>query len=142
MVNAQITKGSCLCGGVTYEITGEPRPIMFCHCTQCRKSTGHHMAATGAALENFTLTCQDSLKWYRSSDTAKRGFCGNCGSTLFWQGDGRDYVAIAAGSVDGATGLILKGHIFCDDKGDYYELHGGDFQLPGTYLQEKVWPPK
>lgn len=132
------TKGSCLCGAVAYEVSGPLRAVVFCHCSQCRKSTGHHMAATAARHEDFTLIREGGLKWYQSSDNAQRGFCGACGSTLFWKGNDRDYIAIAAGSIDGPTGVTLKGHIFCADKGDYYEIHGGEFELPGTYLAEKA----
>lgn len=123
--------GSCLCGEVAYKVTGDLRPVVGCHCTQCRKTTGHFMAATGAKLANFEITRDAGLKWYRSSATAKRGFCGTCGSTLFWQADGKDYIAIAAGTVDGATGLQTEGHIFCESAGDYYEITGGSFQLEG-----------
>jgi hypothetical protein len=122
--------GSCLCGEVAFEVDGALRPVIGCHCHQCRKQTGHFLAATGAKLAHFTLTSDASLKWYRASDTARRGFCGACGSTLFWQRDGADYIAIAAGAIDEPTGLRLMGHIFCADKGDYYEITDGDFQLP------------
>ena len=122
--------GSCLCGAVAYEVTGQLRDAIGCHCTQCRKMTGHYLAATAARHERFQLTREDGLAWYRSSATARRGFCRICGSTLFWQGEGRDYVAIAAGSLDGPTGIRLEGHIFCADKGDYYEIAGGEFQWP------------
>lgn len=121
-------QGSCLCGAVAYEVNGPLRNVVGCHCNQCRKTTGHFLAATAASFSDFRLTREDGLAWYRSSDTAKRGFCGTCGSTLFWQADGRDYIAIAAGSLDGATGLRLEGHIFCANKGDYYELHDGGYQ--------------
>ena len=52
---------------------------------------------------------------------ARRGFCGTCGSNLFWDGAGVN-LSIHAGTLDGDTGLSLIGHIFCADKGDYYEL--------------------
>ncbi len=123
--------GSCLCGEVRYEVTGPLRNAIGCHCGQCRKTTGHYMAATAAQLEDFRLTEQAGLKWYRSSDTARRAFCGTCGSTLFWRADGRDYIAIASGTLDGETGIRLEGHIFCADKGDYYEIAGGDYRYPG-----------
>lgn len=123
--------GSCLCGKVAYEVDGPLRDVIGCHCTQCRKTTGHFLAATAANLSDFRLVRDEGLAWYRSSDTAKRGFCRECGSTLFWQGDGRDNIAIAAGSLDGETGLTVEGHIFCADKGDYYELKDGDYQRPG-----------
>jgi hypothetical protein len=122
--------GSCLCGAVAFEVTGELRNAIGCHCGQCRKTTGHYMAATAAKHDRFRLTREDGLDWYQSSDTAKRGFCRICGSTLFWQGDGRDYVAIAAGSLDAPTGIRLEGHVFCADKGDYYEIADGDYQRP------------
>lgn len=130
-MNSDKTTGSCLCGDVVYNVTGPLRPVVGCHCVQCRKTTGHFMAATGANLANFTITNDTGLKWYRSSDTAKRGFCGTCGSTLFWQADGKDYIAIAAGTIDGETGLHTEGHIFCESAGDYYEISDGTFQQEG-----------
>ena len=128
----EIHSGSCLCGAVRYEAAGPLRPVIGCHCTQCRKQTGHYMAATAAELSNFKITKDEGLRWYRSSERAERAFCQICGSTLFWQGTGRDYVAIAAGTLDGATGLAVVGHIFCADKGDYYDIGGGGFQEPSS----------
>jgi len=121
--------GSCLCGAVKFEVKGPLRAVIACHCHQCRKQTGNYMSATGAKDIYLKMTEARGLKWYRSSDEARRGFCGECGSTLFWKGDGRDYTAIAAGAIDGPTGLKLAGHIFCDYAGDYYEITGGDYQL-------------
>jgi hypothetical protein len=123
-------KGSCLCGGVTFEITGPLRPVVGCHCTQCRKQSGHFGAFTACDDNDMHLTAQDTLAWYRAGDTAGRGFCKACGSLLFWKGDGRDYTSIAAGCLDGATGLKIEGHIYCADKGDYYEILDGNYQRP------------
>jgi hypothetical protein len=86
------------------------------------------MSATAAKDTDFLLTEKRGLKWYRSSAKAKRGFCAECGSVLFWKGDGRDYTAITAGSLDGKTELPLEGHIFCDFAGDYYEIAGGAYR--------------
>ena len=119
--------GSCLCGAVKYEAENL-RNVVACHCRQCRKTTGTYMSATAATDADLKMIETRGLKWYRSSATAKRGFCGECGSVLFWKGDGKDYTAIAAGSIDGKTELKLEGHIFCDDAGDYYEICGGDYQ--------------
>jgi hypothetical protein len=117
--------GGCLCGAVRYEITGPLRAVVLCHCTQCRRSTGHFMAATAARHRDFRLRDAAELRWYPSSDSARRGFCGRCGSTLFWQAEARDYISIAAGTLDGATGLKSACHIFVADKGDYYALNDG-----------------
>lgn len=120
-----IRTGGCLCGAVRYEIAGPLRPVVFCHCTQCRRNTGHFMAATAARHHDFRLLAADELCWYASSDAARRGFCGRCGSTLFWQANGRDYISITAGSLDGLTGLTSACHIHIADKGDYYSIADG-----------------
>ena len=120
--------GACLCGAVKYEVHGPLRNVIACHCQQCRRQTGTYMSATAAKDEDFKLTETRGLKWYRASETAKRGFCGECGSVLFWKGDGGNYMAITAGSLDGRTGLKLEGHIYCENAGDYYAIAGGDYK--------------
>lgn len=121
--------GSCLCGGVTFEMRGPLKPITACHCTQCRKQTGNYWASTTSDDADLHFTRKDTLAWYRASDFAQRGFCKACGSTLFWKADGRDSTSICAGSIDGKTDLKLEGHIYCDNAGDYYEIAGGDYRL-------------
>lgn len=93
------------------------RNVVACHCEQCRKQTGTYMSATAAQDADLVITESRGLRWYDSSDTARRGFCCECGTPLFWKGKGRDYTAISAGSLDGPTGLTLEGHIFCDPPG-------------------------
>ena len=117
--------GGCLCGGVRYRVVGALRPIVICHCTQCRRTTGHVMAATAARRADFELLEARALKWYEASSVARRGFCGRCGSTLFWQGVGRDYISIAAGSLDESSGLRIAHHIFVANKGEYYDIEPG-----------------
>lgn len=118
--------GSCLCGAVRYRAGGELRLVMACHCGQCRKASGHFVAATAADTDSIDVEDPDgALQWYRSSSFARRGFCGRCGSNLFWQRDGAPYTAIMAGTLDGDTGLSIEAHIFTADKGDYYELDDG-----------------
>ena len=125
VAHAARARGGCLCGAVRYEVSGPLRPVLACHCSQCRRQTGHFMAATAAARKHFAVTRRAGLKWYVSSAKARRGFCGRCGSTLFWDGRSQDYIAIAAGTLDGKTGLKLARHIFTADKGDYYTIADG-----------------
>ena len=119
----QIThRGTCLCGQVAFTTTHPLGPVTACHCGQCRKQTGHFAAATPAPWSSIDLT--GPLRWYASSETGRRGFCGTCGSYLFWkEGDGTAYVM--AGSLDGDTGLTLDAHIFYADRGDYYRATDG-----------------
>ena len=114
-----MTAGSCLCGEVRYSVAGPMRPVVACHCTQCRKTSGHFVAATSALRDHVII--QGEVTWYQASDTARRGFCGKCGSSLFWDGAGAN-LSIHAGTLDEPTGLQLIGHIYCADKGDYYEI--------------------
>jgi hypothetical protein len=123
--------GGCLCGGVRYQVRGPLRPIVACHCTQCRRMTGHFLAATAARSPDLVIEPSDALRWFRASPSAARGFCATCGSTLFWRADGRDYVSIAAGSIDGPTGLKVVQHIHTADKGDYYSLDDAIPRSPG-----------
>ena len=125
-----MTKGSCLCGGVSFEVKGPLRPVVACHCTQCRKQSGHYGAFTACGDADLKFSSDTTLAWYEASTSAKRGFCKMCGSLLFWKGHDRTYTAIAAGSLDGKTGLELEGHIYCADKGDYYEITDGQYQKP------------
>lgn len=111
--------GSCLCGAVRYRTNGALRPVIACHCQQCRKTSGHHVAATSVVRDS--LTVEGAVTWYASSPTARRGFCGTCGSNLFWDGAGAN-MSIFAGTLDGQPALRTAGHIYCDDKGSYYEL--------------------
>ena len=123
--------GQCLCGAVRYRVRGPLRDAIACHCSQCRRISGHHVAATATARENLEITGQDALTWYRASSEAKRGFCAICGSTLFWQADSLEYTAIFAGSLDPGSGVRLAAHIFTADKGEYYEIADGVPQFEG-----------
>ncbi len=116
--------GSCLCGGVTYTVTGDLRPVLTCHCTQCRRTSGHFGAATSVADDQFHITRDDTLGWFRSSGTASRGFCTNCGASLFWQPEAEARIAFAPGSLDGPTGLSTSGQLHVEDAGDYYAPEG------------------
>ena len=116
-----LTKGSCLCGRITYEVRGKLISVCACHCTQCCKTSGHYVAATKCRSEDLEIVGV-TITWYRSSDTAERGFCSTCGSNLFWREYGATFTSIFAGSIDGLTGLNMDRQIHTDTKGDYYDL--------------------
>lgn len=122
--------GSCLCGGVAYEIEGEMREIVGCHCEQCRKTSGHHVAATRVDAAALTMVRDATLTWYRSSGAAERGFCARCGGNLFWRRIESGKISIMAGTLDDTSGLPLGRHIFVKDKADYVILPDGEAQFP------------
>jgi hypothetical protein len=74
-------RGKCQCGQVRYEIDGPARQIVECHCERCRRLTGGVWQVTGARMADVTIDDPEAaLKWYRSSETFERGFCGTCSS--------------------------------------------------------------
>ena len=124
--------GGCLCGAVAYELRGPLRPVVNCHCGQCRRTHGHVAAYTNLPRANLTFTEDRGLKWYASSDVARRGFCGDCGASLFWDRLDSDAISVAAGTLDRPSGLTTAAEIFVADKGDYYELASGLKTYPGS----------
>lgn len=111
--------GSCLCGAVRFQTSAALGPATACHCVQCRKITGSYSIA--APVPVGALCVDGPLGWFASSSHAKRAFCPGCGSYLFWdEGDGQIWISL--GTVDGPTGTRLENHIFCEYKGDYYDL--------------------
>lgn len=125
----EIRTGGCLCGAVRYRVTGPMGPVVGCHCTTCRRLSGHHVASTSAPSDRVEIT--GAVAWYACSDDARRGFCPVCGSNLFFDGPGAN-LSIHAGTLDLPTGLALAGHIFCAEKGDYYAIADGLKQVPGA----------
>jgi hypothetical protein len=114
--------GGCLCHAGRYAVTGPLRDVIVCHCAMCRKAHGHVGAYTAAPKAALRLTESRGLKWYRSSDVARRGFCGECGGTLFWDAEGSATISIAAGTLDAPTGLRTALQIHVDSAGDYYDV--------------------
>jgi hypothetical protein len=122
--------GRCLCGAITLEIRGPLRDVVVCHCGQCLRQHGAPPSYTAAAWTDVAINGAKDLKWYQSSQDARRGFCRRCGSSLFWEPMGSGRVSIAAGCLDKPTDLRTVRHIFVADKGDFYEIKDGLEQLP------------
>jgi len=121
-------RGSCLCGAVRLEIDAplEHAPEA-CHCTQCRKQTGHHFVGVNVRRSALRVAGEDAVAWYRSSPEVERGFCRTCGSTLFWRPtrEGYAWTSVALGCLDTPLSLRIAKHSFVRDKGGYYDLTDG-----------------
>lgn len=112
--------GSCLCGAVTYHAAGQIGAAAACHCSQCRKQSGHVWAS--AWVDDDRLDITGEVRWYEASHGVRRGFCPVCGSFLFWKDQQDPFTCFSMGSIDGPTDLRLSKHIFVADKGDYYDI--------------------
>ncbi len=102
-----------------------------CHCSQCRRTSGHYTAGALVRRDGVIITEESGLSWYQSSPEARRGFCAECGSSVLWDYVAGDAMGIFLGSLDTPTGLRLASHIFVDDKSDYYEIDDGLPQFEG-----------
>lgn len=117
--------GRCLCGAVAYEIHGPLREVLLCHCEECRRWHGHFSAFTATTREALVLREEQGLRWTDSPNSdarARRGFCGECGSSLFWDPPDRPMICVAAGTLDDSRGLRAASHWYVTQVGDYYEL--------------------
>ena len=121
----QRLQGGCLCGAVRYVGEGYFRPVTVCHCGMCQRTHGGPAGYTAVDRQALQMTEERGLRWYRSSDEARRGFCNECGASLFFDWLAAPHISIAAGTLDRPTGLRTVAHIFTVDKGDYYEIADG-----------------
>jgi len=112
-------------------VDGLLRDVVHCHCSRCRRAHGHFAAYTAAPANALTLTEERGLRWY-VADGRERGFCAECGASLFWRRTGSDQVSISAGTVDPPTRLRTASHIFADSRGDYYEITDNLPRYPGS----------
>lgn len=135
MSDPETHRGSCACGQVAFVVRGElPRPDA-CHCTLCRKQSGHYFVSSDVPRTALTIERGEAqLTWFHSSPKVRRGFCRTCGSSLLWDPidhTKNDWIGVAMGAFDGATSTSIAVHIHVATKGDYYELPAGVKQNPG-----------
>jgi hypothetical protein len=122
--------GHCLCGAISFEVEGDLAGPDACHCSICRRWSGHVWASTDVPRARVTIDGEDNIRWYQSSEKVRRGSCSQCGSALFFDPPARDWIGIAMGAFDVPTGTRLAVHIFTADKGDYYDIADGVPQKP------------
>ena len=123
-------KGGCLCDAVRFTVVGEFDPVSICHCKMCRQWHGAPGPYANARWDDLRFDEQDALQWYQSSSFARRGFCSECGSSLFWQQISAPVVSVVVGAIDDPTGLRAQKHIFVAHKGDWYEIVDGLPRFP------------
>ncbi len=134
-----LREGGCACGALRYRVTGALRPVVACHCSQCRKAFTNFGAFTAVDRAALDIGNPEEITWYASSPGVRRGFCRYCGSALFWDSAASDLISIAAGTLDQPSGLRQLRHIHVADKADFYEIGDGLEQLPQGQGDD-VWP--
>jgi len=127
---AEVHTGGCACDAVRYRVEGDMRPVVACHCSQCRKAFTNYGAFSAARRGDLSIENMEEVTWFESSPGVRRGFCRRCGGALFWDRAGNDFVSVSAGSLDQPSGLRQVRHIFMDDKADFYEIGDGLENFP------------
>ena len=127
MTQDNMLTGRCLCGAVTVTVHAPNPSLQACHCDMCRRHTSGMFVSL--AIEHGSLTAEGPAQSYASSEWAERGFCGTCGSTL-WYGTVHDGVRHpAAGLFDNAAGAEMKLEFFSDKCPVGYRLAGDHERL-------------
>jgi len=131
-------RGSCLCGAIAYEVTGELGDFGYCHCRSCRKASGSAHGAN-APVDRARLRFvrgADRIREFESSPGKKRGFCPTCGSPLYAYIEAtRDVLRLRLGSLDTPFTKQPKAHTFVSDKAPWEPIEGSIPQFP-------EWAPK
>ncbi len=120
------TDGSCLCGGVAFELTGAPVRVMNCHCSRCRLGRGAaHATNVFYKIDQFRWTRGESLATeYKVADAKFHAvaFCSRCGSKVPRISAERGGVLVPGGSLDTDPGMQPAGHIFVADKAPWFDI--------------------
>lgn len=119
MNQADILRGSCLCGGIGYRAQGRASHASHCYCTMCQKQHGAasgtyaNVARAGYVIERGA----ELVTEYASSEHGRRGFCKICGSTLFWRStEAPDRIAITLGTLEPEYDGLVQRELHTDTK--------------------------
>ncbi|KAF9894847.1 hypothetical protein FE257_004468 [Aspergillus nanangensis] len=136
------TSGSCLCGTVKFQLTGDPQSCFVCHCTSCQKITGSAFSANCWYKQDQLdlIQGEESIKSHGDSETASghtltRSFCSTCGSNLFLRHslmDASGMISVTSGTIDNRDNLSPSVEFFCRNKRGWLSPGG----ISGTEQKE------
>lgn len=140
MANLIDAKGSCLCGAIGFTAKGASRHVGACHCSMCRKWAGGPLMAVDCGPD-VSFRGEENISLFDSSDWAQRGFCGKCGSHLFYKlkQDGR-YI-MSAGLFEDDTAFVFDHQVFIDEKPAFYGFANETKDMTGAEVFAMFAPP-
>jgi len=111
-----VRTGGCQCGKLRFRATSLLDNPHVCHCRMCQKANGNLFSASVGVLHaNFTWTRGQPAE-FASSDDAVRGFCRDCGTPLYYQGDGSPHISVALGAFDQPGDILLVSEGGCESR--------------------------
>lgn len=114
--------GSCHCGAVTVAAPHDAFGVVACHCGDCQKLHGNFFAMLAIDRAALSWTGQEHIRWYDSSDKARRSFCGRCGSRLAKDPHGSPKVLLSVGLFDKALPRRIAKHVMPESKPAWYDI--------------------
>ncbi len=140
--------GSCGCGAVRYTLTPPTVFASHCHCQSCRKASGAaFLSWTSAPKERVQIDGESALTWHRTSDAIRWGFCGTCGTTLFYVADGphpespkTDSVYVTLGSLDDSLDRLPDAHVSYEERVAWF-TPGDHLPLNRSKTEEVIAQP-
>ena len=137
--------GACICGGIQYEIQGQPRFMYQCHCGKCRAASGASFVTNLIVdAERFKITSgKEKLSAYESGPDKHRYFCSNCGSPIYSHGEKTKHiVSVRAGTLRQDPGKRVAYHAFVASKAPWVDIPGGQTQFeewPDPALTKRLY---
>lgn len=122
MAAGESVSGRCLCGAVSFTATLKRAEMGVCHCGMCRRWTGGVFTYAPLDIASLNVSGGDSLRYYRSSSFGERGFCAECGSSLFWRAQDGGGIEVSAQALDDPSRLSFAEQIWMDDKPSNYDF--------------------
>lgn len=111
--------GSCLCKAVSFKGEVGHREFHACHCGMCRQWGGGPFLSVEAKVQ---FEGESHITAFASSDWAERGFCGQCGTHLFYRFKGAPQCYISLGVLDNTEDFKFQSQIYVDKKPHYYQF--------------------
>ncbi len=139
MAETEAQTGRCLCGAVRFTVTEPVTSVGACHCAMCRRWTGGPLLALHCEGP-VAFEGEEHIVRYRSSEWAERGFCGICGSNLFYKIVESELHIMAAGLLDDQSDLTLDSQIFIDEKPGFYDFANQTSTMTGAEVFAKFAP--
>lgn len=121
-MTAKSLSGGCQCGALRYRMDGDILYPHLCHCHMCQKASGNYFMPLGASgRDAFTLT-RGEPSWFQSSQHVRRGFSGTCGTPLFYDIPGMDFINITLGSLDEPQRIVPEAQSNLAQKMNWFSL--------------------
>lgn len=132
-------KGSCLCGAIRVTAKAVSKNVGACHCSMCRKWTGGPLLAVDCGID-VSFEGQENISVFDSSEWAERGFCGKCGSHLFYRLKENKQHIMPAGLFENDETFVFHHQIFIDEKPAFYQFANETESMTGAEVFAKYAP--